>query len=166
MASEKKAKQGVSRRGFIAACGAAVASTTVPRAAQAGTLTGWASAKRMAAALVAAYLAEVERFTEELRPRFESGEVGAWDGNDTGPTDRLEELCAERFGLQVTKIGWGEYEGGDLEQALLILFVSPSSDSVDRGANWAHECLAAAAAVATDVLASARRCGWVPPETE
>jgi len=109
-----------------------------------------------------AYTSEVVKLAEELRPRFEAGELADSTDSDFGPKERLEAACVERFGLETRKVRAGVYEGGDRDLALLILYLSPSSDTeeVNRGEQWVHECLAAAAAVTLDVLAVATERGW------
>jgi hypothetical protein len=104
------------------------------------------------------YLAEVARFAEELRPRFESGELRGWrDGDDgDGPTYVLEALGAARFGLDVD-----EDLRGDDEAAYLVLACSPTADaSADE---WSAVQFHAQAAVARDVVLLARERRWYTP---
>lgn len=70
----------VSRRGFIGTIGAAAAATALPLfpalARQPAPQGNWPGAvSTHADGFRAAYLAELVRFAESLRPRFESGEL-------------------------------------------------------------------------------------------
>jgi hypothetical protein len=153
--------------GAAALPGAAVAASTKRTTpAPLGGLDGWSWADfrtGLLPGLRAAYLAEVERFTEDLRPRFEAGELGK-HGHDEEYDARmaeLEQLCRDRFGLEVTtrRDGKWVYYYGDREHACLILAASPAAadDSADL---WEHECDAAHYAVAQDVLRIAQDRGW------
>lgn len=129
----------------------------------------WIDTKALSV-LRAAYLAEVERFAEGLRPRFEAGELRKNVPSDypaaqtpgaipDTPMERLERLCEERFGLN----GRRYYEARipEVEAAAhLVLAVSPhvvvAVDDDDGAMIWDQACHA----VALDVLASARSRGW------
>jgi hypothetical protein len=174
--SQKSTGQGVSRRGFIAAFGAATAAAALPAGAAAGPAAParWADAKGLIPALRAAYAAELERFAERLRPRFESGELRGFTDDDmerefgdrswVAPLWKLEKLCAAHFGLEVATTEVDDcsttYEG-DAEAAHLVLLASPSrAETADC---YYHECHHASAAVTADVLRIARERGWYRP---
>ena len=165
----------VSRRGFIATIGAAAAASAVPSPARAkaaaprtwrSALAAWpeavAAMKASSAAIVErfrpAYFAELRRFTEELRPRFAAGELYGYRGDDDQEgQDRLEELCAERFGVEVRRVE-GE-EVGDEITANMINAVSPSAEHWMPEEDWYHPGYCAQACAAFDVLAVARALG-------
>lgn len=124
------------------------------------------------AALRDAYTAEVERLAQQLRPRFASGELRAntsdeYEGApdlDALPQGRLEAICAEHFGVGVTKIehenGRVEY-AGDERTAYLLLAVSPHTESTCGDVY--HPGYHAQDAAAWDVIALARKRGWYTP---
>lgn len=111
----------------------------------------------------ALYMAEVERFADELRPRFLSGELGEmtdedgeryWKEHAAGskwmpPFFKLERLCAERF-------------AGSERLALL----STSCASTVPWGSWTEPRWMAGNAVAYDVLAVARDGGWLRPKRD
>jgi hypothetical protein len=127
------------------------------------------------------YLAEVVRCAETLRPRFESGELHGYRPDDDGdvsseslaPMDRLEDLCAEHFGIRVDEVE--RVEDGrsylyDVERdprtADMILEVSPSAEG---GSVTGQDVPSfnAKYSIAWDVLAVARARGWYrPPHDE
>jgi hypothetical protein len=165
----------VSRRTILVGIGTAVAVPVVQSLA--GTArcapTDW---RARLAALRPAVLAEIERFAEELRPRFESGELRSFrdcdDGEDEGDDDRwetsphwkVEALVAKRFGLEVTEEenqhGGTRYRGDDAVAGLL-LSCSPRADATNT--NWNHPCHHATSAVTWDVIAIARERRWYTP---
>jgi len=167
-------KAKVSRRSFIG--GAVVAGAAVASAPVLGREKGGAAGKTWAgsvtahaAALKAAYLAELERFAETLRPRFESGELRAFrspgddynreKGREDYPQEKLERLLATHFGLEETG---DKGEGGDAAAAYAILAASPRAEvTADEG--WNHPIYHAANAVGWDVIALARARGWYTP---
>lgn len=132
----------------------------------------WQAAQEaLVARLRPLYLAEVARFAETLRPDFEAGRLYGYRGGDNGtsiestPIGRLEELCAEHFGIQVDdeeRDGNAYQVERDFMTARMILAVSPSADGAsDPGAE--AESFNAQFAAAWDVLAVARARGWYKP---
>lgn len=112
--------------------------------------------------LRAAYLAEVERLAEELRPKLETGEMAEWGDEPTSdgtPRHALESACGDRFGCRAYEKGDG-YWTGSAEGALAVLAVSPSAAEEVR-AGFFHIAQAAQSAVAVDVLAIANGRGWI-----
>lgn len=117
------------------------------------------------------YLAEVVRLAETLRREFEAGGIYGYRGGDNGtaiestPIERLEELCAEHFGIQVDdeeRDGNAYQVERDFMTARMILAVSPSADGAsDPGVE--AESFNARVAAAWDVLAVARARGWYNP---
>lgn len=117
----------------------------------------WNETAMVVQQLAQAYLAEVEAFAETLRPRFEAGELRGWwngDGDRLGfaqeagsdwipPLWRLEHLCARRFGLK-----------GKIAHLALAV----AGGRFDEGGGPDQQ---AREAVAQDVLAVARRRGYV-----
>jgi hypothetical protein len=180
-----KTNNTVSRRGFIGAIGAAAAASVLSPVALAAPATSggpvrWTSATadwhaaqaRLVERFRPAYLAELERFAEELRPGFVSGELRGYRDVDEGlgydarqagdedyidPDARLEELCAEHFGLEVEQAG-STYVG-DEAMANLILAMSPAAEHWQPGTGWYHPANRATLCVAWDVLAIARALG-------
>lgn len=127
--------------------------------------------KRAIKSLRAAYLAEVTRFAESLRGRFESGELRALVDRDLErrgyvPMHELERLVTAHFGLQIEKLedcpkpGWTTLNG-DEDSAHLVLAASASSDAVQNGSDniflWATD------AATWDVIRIARARGWYEP---
>lgn len=179
----------VSRRGFIGAIGAAAATAAAAAAAAhpalalgaptaavglrwTTALEAWPDAvaemKAATDAIVArfrpAYLAEVRRFAEELRPRFESGELYGYRSEDEDGMDRLENLCAERFGVEVRQVPDDvRYYVGDEETANMINAVSPSAPHWEPESEWNHPGYCAKACIAFDVIAVARALGFYEP---
>ncbi|MFY3742457.1 hypothetical protein ACOQFB_00995 [Anaeromyxobacter sp. Red801] len=177
----------LTRRSFLTTVGVGAAVVTAPGAAAAasgrarlaagGAVQSWpvaveamkAAEESVLAQFRPAYLAEVERFAEELRPRFEKGDLRASvvvapgsageERAKQAALDRLEGACAERFGVEVVRAGY-EVEGDDV-LGRMICAVSPSAPSwdVDDG-DWSHPCCAAQACACSDVVAVARRAGW------
>ncbi len=127
----------------------------------------WDAWRGRIAALRTAYAAEVERLAEELRPRFEAGELRAVTGGDlddgedgrTSPFWKLGEVCAERFGCTVTRAE--EEVSGDIEAARLVLLASPRAEALEG--NWQHPGYHAKDAAAWDVIAVARARGMYVP---
>jgi hypothetical protein len=168
MAENKGSGNGTTRRGFIAAFGAALAASALPLAARGGsggreTLARWQETHLPS--LRALYLAEVVRFAEELRPRFASGEIRGFTDADGERIERephwdpplfeLENLCEERFRLDVDRYGEEAYLN-----AYLIRCVSPSEGQTFDAQPVAGQ---AAVAVSRDVLAAARARGFYAP---
>jgi hypothetical protein len=157
---------GVSRRGFIGAVGAATAAAALPVGALAvgtakrtndrhGVMEPPADALE---ALRAYYVAAVAAVAAELRPRFESGELHGWREEDSRGMDddrkgfapspwRVEGECGERF------------VRGSMQRAYLVLAVSPSEVETFDGA-CADPRYHAAQAMAWDVIRFARAQGW------
>jgi hypothetical protein len=162
----------VLRTGVLAFGAALLPASTLARtphveqsAAAASTWDAW---RAQISALRATYLAEVERLAEELRPRFEAGELRAMTGEDledgdwgaTSPFWKVGEICAARFGCAVTRTADGALVG-DIEAARLVLLASPRAESQDRNAT--HPCYPAKDAAAWDVIAVARERGMYVP---
>lgn len=152
----------VSRRGFIAACGATAAAAALPSAAFAGAAAG-ASVLAHGPALREAYMTEVGRLAESLRPRFETGDLYA--ARDAGGTDTawedqphamIEEACAQYFGLEAPV--------GSDTMAHLVLAASPHTVATADG--YQHARFHAQAAAAWDVIAHARARGWYVPTAD
>lgn len=131
------------------------------------------------------YLARVEAFAEELRPRFQAGELRGFTIGDSDRADArveaftaahpeatveevlayrnrvepplfvLEELCAARF--LPASLGWDAQH----EEAHLIRACSPSEPLTEDGQPNIGQ---AATAVAYDVLRVARTRGWYAPD--
>ncbi len=106
-----------------------------------------------------AYQAEVARFAETLRPRFESGELYGIPraGSDEGYW-RLGRLCRRRFALHGP-------------EAALVLAASPSLATTEElnsnaapPSNVTREM--AIYAIICDVLGIARTRGWYRPPAE
>jgi hypothetical protein len=117
------------------------------------------------------YLAEVERFAEELRPQFEAGELRGHCAEDLEREDteegfrapfwRLEDLCAAHFGIEVDHVDGYRVER-DPATAALILATSPSAEATyddGQGLPSSH----AKQAISWDVLVIARARGWYTP---
>ncbi len=126
------------------------------------TPAAWSAVTAQWAAWRAAYLAEVERFAETLRPRFASGELRAerspeddqeripgttgWGDecftHDPTPEEVIERLVEEHFGIAVTKTPdahGGVVFDGDASAAHLILAVSPHSEATEDHVDfWVH----------------------------
>ncbi|WP_242344019.1 hypothetical protein [Anaeromyxobacter terrae] len=120
------------------------------------------------------YIAELERFAETLRPRFEAGELrGYIDELDDGagrdvrlPMDRLEDLCAEYFGIAVGR-RWRDFDDEDADRltAQLILAASPAGAAVLNSNNRGVTLPALATwAVTRDVFSVAIVRGWRVPD--
>jgi hypothetical protein len=127
-----------------------------------------------------AYRAELERFAETLRPRFESGELRAEREGDyrripgtTGwssdcfthdsPRWEIERLAEDYFGVTFTERPMSDGGGfdGDSARAHLVLAASPHAGFTGEGAE--HPCDHARESVAWDVIALARDRGWYVP---
>lgn len=150
------------RRGFIGVAGLAAAATALPSVAGASGLNGWRWGdlrESLLPQLRAAYLAEVERFAEENRPQIESGEFGECD-DDMSPRYALEDACGDRFGCRAVETEDGRSSTGDAGAALWVLAASPSADD-EVHAGFFHVAQAAQSALGTDVLAIARKRGWI-----
>jgi hypothetical protein len=177
--STLSASAGTGRRRFLGACGV-IGAAALPCAAAGAAilapsagLAGWSWADfrtGLIPSLQAAYLAELERFAETLRPRFESGELRAFrDGDEnaagTSPQWEVERLCAVHFGLQVTKSenasGWEQYDG-DAATAHAILAASPHAEYT-ADVVYYHPADHATSSAAWDVIALARARGWYVP---
>ncbi len=181
----------VSRRGFIGAIGAATAATALPAVALAApaaegapswpdAVAGWSKAQAdLIARYREPYIREVVRFAEELRPRFESGELRGLrdedderheDAREAGteyefPNERLEDLAADRFGIVVRMVQrehGDRVHVGDKATASVIVAVSPSAEHWNAE-RWAHPGYCAKACIAWDVLAVARALGFYEP---
>ncbi len=120
-----------------------------------------------------AYLAELERFAETLRPRFEAGELYGYRDDLTGE-ERITAAIVDHFGLVVTETiepGGGHVYTGDDAIAHLILEASPSAldeslgDSIQSN-DWHHPALGAREAILFDVLGIARARGWYTPDED
>lgn len=146
---------GVSRRGFIGAIGAATAVVALPTlAAPAGGDTFRDAMATSLPELRRAYLRKVESFTVAQRAGFESGELCATEEEYFPPA--LDALIERDFGLPASDF---ESDKGDGHIARAILAVSPSAHRTDRGSSnvcHAHDC------VVEDVWTAARARGWLP----
>lgn len=176
--------EGTTRRGFLGSLGVAAALPLFPTPAThvgaPGSFTEAVSTH--ADGFRAAYLAELARFAESLRPRFVAGALRAFRENDhrrkpgaTGwgddayindsPQWEVERLAAEHFGVTFarrTLRNGDEVIDGDSARARLILAVSPHADSTGEGDN-VHPCDHARESVGWDVIAYARAQGWYTP---
>lgn len=169
----------VSRRGFLATCGAAAASTTLPSPAFSAPSPA-AGKAALVEGIRSWYAAELERLGEQLRPRFEAGELRAYRDEDhqripgtTGwgdecftngsPQWEIDRLVKAHFGLATWRVGnWIE---GDRETAHMILAVSRFGDAVmecpaDHAADHAVD------AVTWDVIVMAQARGWYVPSPD
>lgn len=115
------------------------------------------------------YLAEVQRLAESLRSEFEAGGLRGYlddddnaDPSDPRPMDRLEDLCAEHFGIQVARSDHGDLTERDPVLAQLVVASSPSADDVseDAGYRGIPGSVRATYASARDVFAVAIARGW------
>jgi hypothetical protein len=162
----------LSRRSFIVGCGVAAAG-----AATAAPVISFAAGRVAGAPTFrAAYLAEIGRFAETLRPRFESGELRAYRDCDDAKRDdegtpvsdsphwELERLCAAHFGLEVARSEEADGDTrleGDTTAAYLLLAASPRAEAtIDT---HTHPGYHAAAAATWDVIALARERRWYTP---
>jgi hypothetical protein len=178
-------KNTVSRRGFIGKLGAAVAVTVLPGAAfspgpdrpaavptipaqsWAKTLESWEAAVKGAhvPAFRAAYVAEVERFAETLRPRFESGELRGFTDEDLehegedrewkAPQWVLADLCVEHFKI----------EDMDPITVRLLVEASPHGEATSQE-DWHEDCDWFRVACCWDVLAVAQARGMYVPSAD
>lgn len=120
------------------------------------------------AGIRAAYRAELDRFACELRPRvLPGGDLsGLRDATEAAfqewmrARDRLEELARERFAV-------AEDSDEARANAALVMLMSPSAGETDHGgADILDPRSVAGEAVALDLIALARRRGWLPdPDT-
>jgi hypothetical protein len=185
MAENKGNRNGTTRRGFLGAIGAAAAATALPGVAIPATgrldtkswpqaAAGWhAAQKALIERFRPAYFAELQRFAEELRPAFASGELRGFRDEDekgydarqageeeyTTPDQKIEDLCAERFGLEIENVRGRRV--GDEAMANLILAVSPTAAAGHWAADggWLHPAGRAACCAAWDLTAVARAMG-------
>jgi hypothetical protein len=170
-------KSSVTRRGFLAGCGAAAAGVAVTGAAPAGqaamnwpeTLRAWPSAfNELAERFRPLYMAEVARLADTLRPRFESGELRGFTDEDLedgasgrdSPLWKIEAAAGEHFRLVRRGEDPEPYDGAELV-AGVILGVSPSAPFTGDG--WEHVAYQANEAATWDVLLHARGQGWYTP---
>jgi hypothetical protein len=175
----------VSRRGFIAAIGAAAAASAIPTVAGAvappDSLAAWPAAFReLVERFRPSYMVEIVRLAERLRPGFESGEFRGYIGEvdddvdwGTGlprktllPMERLEDLCAEHFGIAEGR-NWGDFnsQNADRLTSQLILEVSPAKEDVVTETNRGATLPALASwALSQDVLSVAIVRGWRVPD--
>ncbi len=119
-----------------------------------------------------AYAVEIEALAEELRPRFESGELRACTENElesgrvraASPQWQIEEVVRERFGLQVktTQNDGLEFTDSDGVTAHVVLAVSPSAAPLDAEGSC-HLVDWAVSAAGWDVVLYARAKGWSKP---
>jgi hypothetical protein len=124
-------------------------------------------------ALRMAYLAEVERIAEALRPRFESGELRCWtdeDGDEIEarrragdrewlpPLWRIERFSADWLGMDPKAQGEAFNEG--CRVAYLVRLVSPHEDETEDAQPAIGQAMEA---VGRDVLDAAGRRGWLQP---
>jgi hypothetical protein len=121
-------------------------------------LEGWVSTHRsQLPALRTAYAAEVEQLAEDLRPRFEAGELRGFatpdgDGDAPSPFFELERICCAHFRLT------------ELETAALALLteLTPRAEATASAGDLEYvswlQC-----ALAWDVIAVARARGWYEP---
>lgn len=107
----------------------------------------------------AAYLAELARLAERLRPRFASGELRgmtegdlARDGGASSPFYAVERLCCEHF----------ELASMDPSTLRLLLDVSPHANAI-ADAGWTDDVYWLQSAIARDLLAVARARGMCAP---
>ncbi len=130
-------------------------------------MTTWTKAKDEALeTLRTVYRAEIERLAQELRPRFESGELHGYN-NEDGDRESLPcgapldapVICAP---IHLLERRIEERMASTFPDAYLVLACSPSEDKIEDAAltdakNAAAEC------VGNDVLRIARARGWYRP---
>lgn len=169
-------REGTTRRGFMAACGAAAAATALPavaigEAAGSGEKLRTPPRTALLEAWRALYRVELETLAEQLRPRFEAGQLRAFRDEDErvswdeAPHGQLEDLAAEYFGLGVKTRddGLSVWKDENPVVAHMILAVSPHAACTGGGAEPpAH----AAEAAAWDLIAIARARRWYVPTEE
>lgn len=108
-----------------------------------------------------AYFEEVRKLAETLRPRIATEELSDYPADDDDETPfldgrhRLEELCAEHFGVVVTANRQTGECHGDEVLAEMICAVSPSAERWDPREDWSHPGYCAKACIADDVLRAA-----------
>ncbi len=135
-------------------------STTPPRRSE------WqATCARTLDELRRAYLAEVERFAETLRPRFESGELrgitdAEFEAGGDSPLFRLEALCGRHFGLE-SKDGELVETHETFQTAYLIRSVSPGEVATEDAQPVVGQAIIA---LTHHVLALAKARGWWHPQ--
>jgi hypothetical protein len=164
---------GTTRRGFIGAIGAVATAAALPTPALGAHRRDLRAWREAFGALVAefrpAYFAEVARAAEDLRPRFEAGELHGYTDADDEAVGKIEKACGERFGVQVEEVDRGDgistYEGDEVAAALVVA-VSPAAVTSWDGHDWYHPGHRALACVAYDVIAVARARGFYTPEPE
>lgn len=166
------------RRGFLAALGVGAAALAVPVGAMAASTSGPAGLE----ALRGWYRREIEKLAEELRPRFEAGELRAyrdsdfddedgpaWRDSDDQPKHLIEAACGRHFGLgkfvegEFT-LGHPRFFEGDEAAAYLVLALSPHAPFMDTAP--IHPGLVARDAAAWDVIAVARARGYYVPAAD
>lgn len=114
----------------------------------------WTEAKATALDLLRnAYNREIERLAEELRPRFESGELHATNYEEDGP-DSLLDLEKE---IETTMVL-------TCRDAYMVLGSSPSEENVDGSCALAEAKNGAAECVLRDVLLIGLAAGWYSPK--
>lgn len=178
--------EGATRRGFLGSLGAAAALPLFPtlatHAAPAGE--GLDALASIGEAFRSAYLAELARFAESLRPRFESGELRAYRSpvddpkripgttgwgdecftRSNSPQYALDRMAGEHFGITMTTTrapDGSDWYDGDALRAHMILAVSPHAEATGEGAN--HPCDHACESIGWDLIAYARERGWYTP---
>ncbi len=126
------------------------------------TRAAWrASFEALVARFRPAYLAELERFAETLRPLFASGALRGATDDDQDGLEALELLAAAHFGIQVHEEK-NRFLEDDETTAKMILAVSPSGDEAYCDGQEIAS-FNAAYAVSWDVLAIARARAWYTP---
>lgn len=114
------------------------------------------------------YVDRVERLAEQLRPRFERGELHGFDSTDCEldvaalagrVADHLPPFFALCDGIQEAMVR-------SFADAWLILACSPSERLMDGGFLMENATAAAAQCLAYDVLRIARQRGWYVPGPE
>jgi hypothetical protein len=164
------ARNDTTRRGFLGALGAVAALPLFPALATHASPSGrWADAMTgHGESLRALYLAELARFAESLRPRFQAGELRAYREDDHGsPQWEVERLAAAHFGVKVTERTLANGDTlylGDEVRARLILAASPRTGVTGEGETVV--CNHAREAVGWDVIGYARERGWYTPTAD
>lgn len=167
----------VSRRGFLAACGATTAAAALPMfpnlSPQAAPTSGrWTDAATPhAAALRAAYEAEIVRFALTLEAGFRSGELYAVRDADMSirvPKERiahyrLEDLCRSHFGLEVEEDDAGMSWTDQQESVAHVILAASPHTAATWDAGHHSPLHHAAEAAGWDVIAYARAQRWYTP---
>ncbi len=160
--TKNTAKAGLTRRGFLAGCGVAVAATSIPGAA----LASQAPAGAALEPLRAAYLRRVEKLALELRPRFVSGELHGFNDADAAADEAAHRRGARGWRAPIHRLE-KEVETTHVptfSDAYVVLACSPSEGLLDGGTAIADARNVAAEAMTLDVLRIARRRGWYEPD--